>query len=59
MHHEFYTKNEDEYEPLNDQSEEIEGRDIDSDAMAFIKAKRNVDELHRAKKFEKKTGATH
>lgn len=33
---------------------EVEGRDLDPDALAFIKAKRNVDDLHKAKKLEKK-----
>jgi len=33
---------------------EVEGRDVDPDAMAFIKAKRNVDDLQRAKKQEKR-----
>lgn len=41
----------DEYE---EKRGDIEGRDIDPDALAFIKAKRNVDDLHRAKKLEKK-----
>jgi hypothetical protein len=27
--------------------------DVDDDAMAFIRAKRNVDNLHKAKKMEK------
>lgn len=34
-----------------------EGRDIDPDALAFIKAKRKVDDLQKAKKFEKRIGA--
>ena len=33
--------------------EDREG-DVDPDALAYIKAKRNVDELHKAKKLEKK-----
>lgn len=33
---------------------ELEGRDIDPEALAFIKAKRKVDDLHKAKKHEKK-----
>ena len=33
---------------------EIEGRDIDPDALAFIAAKRKVDDLHKAMKQEKK-----
>lgn len=36
---------------------ETEGKDIDPDALAFIKAKRKVDDLQRAKKMEKKIGA--
>jgi len=36
------------------ESGDIEGRDIDPDAMAFIKAKRNVDDLQKAKKNEKR-----
>lgn len=31
---------------------------VDPDALAYIKAKRKVDELHKAKKMEKK-GAAH
>jgi hypothetical protein len=30
--------------------EEDEGRGIDPDALAFIKAKRKVDDLHKAKR---------
>ena len=37
--------------------EGVEGRDIDPDALAFIKAKRKVDDLQRAKKMEKRIGA--
>lgn len=33
---------------------EKEGIDVDPDALAFIKAKRKVDDLHKAKKLEKK-----
>lgn len=33
---------------------EVEGKDIDPDAMAFIHAKRKVDDLQRAKKQEKR-----
>ena len=33
--------------------DENEG-DVDPDAFAYIKAKRKVDELHKAKKLEKK-----
>lgn len=33
-----------------------EGRDIDPDALAFIKAKRKVDDLQKAKKYEKRIG---
>ena len=33
---------------------EIEGKDMDKDVLAFIKAKRNVDDLHKAKKHERK-----
>lgn len=33
---------------------EVEGKDVDPDAVAFIKAKRNVDDLQRAKKQEKR-----
>lgn len=33
---------------------EVEGRDIDPDALAFIAAKRKVDDLQRAKKAEKR-----
>ena len=29
------------------------GEEADEDAMAFIRAKRNVDTLHKAKKLEK------
>jgi hypothetical protein len=36
---------------------EVEGKDIDPDALAFIAAKRNVDELQRAKKQEKRITA--
>lgn len=36
------------------QGEETEGKDMDPDALAYIRAKRNVDDLHKAKKFEKK-----
>ncbi len=43
-------------ELLNEQGDGIEGRDTDPDAMAFIKAKRNVDDLHKAKRQEKKGG---
>ena len=43
----------------NEGEEEIEGRDVDPDAMAFIKAKKKVDDLHKAKKMEKKTGGAH
>ena len=35
---------------------EKEGRDTDPDALAFIKAKRKVDDLQKAKKYEKKIG---
>ena len=35
---------------------ELEGKDIDPDALAFIKAKRHVDDLQKAKKFEKRIG---
>ena len=38
------------------QSGEREGRDIDPDALAFIKAKRKVDDLQKAKKYEKRIG---
>jgi hypothetical protein len=34
-----------------------EGKDIDPDALAFIKAKRKVDDLQKAKKYEKRIGA--
>lgn len=34
-----------------------EGRDFDPDALAFIKAKRKVDDLQKAKKYEKRIGA--
>ena len=34
--------------------DEIEGRDIDPEALAYIKTKRKVDDLHKAKKHEKK-----
>ena len=37
-------------------SVEREGRDIDPDALAFIKAKRKVDDLQKAKKYEKRIG---
>jgi len=33
-----------------------EGRNIDPDALAFIKAKRKVDDLQKAKKYEKRIG---
>jgi hypothetical protein len=33
---------------------EKEGTDVDPDALAFIKAKRKVDDMHKAKKLEKK-----
>lgn len=36
---------------------EIEAKDVDPDAVAFIKAKRNVDDLQRAKKQEKRITA--
>jgi len=36
---------------------EVEGKDVDPDAVAFIKAKRNVDDLQRAKKQEKRITA--
>ena len=38
-------------------AEGVEGRDIDPDALAFIKAKRKVDDLQKAKKAEKRIGA--
>jgi hypothetical protein len=43
-------------ENLNNQNEDNEEGEggIDPDAFAFIKAKRKVDDLHRAKKQEKK-----
>ena len=34
---------------------EVEGG-IDPDALSYIKAKKNVDVLHKAKKLEKKGG---
>lgn len=37
-----------------DGQQEIEGKDMDKDVLAFIKAKRKVDELHKAKKHERK-----
>ncbi len=37
-------------------AQEVEGRDVDPDALAFIKAKRHVDDLQKAKKFEKRIG---
>ena len=36
---------------------DTEGVDVDPDALAFINAKKKVDDLHKAKKFEKKGGA--
>lgn len=36
---------------------EVEGRDLDPDALAFIQAKRKVDDLQRAKKQEKRITA--
>ena len=36
--------------------DEAEGVDVDPDALAFIKAKRKVDDLHKAKRFEKNGG---
>lgn len=41
---------------FDEQGEGEEGKDIDPDAMAFIKAKRKVDDLHKAKRQEKKGG---
>lgn len=38
-------------------AEGAEGKDIDPDALAFIKAKRKVDDLQKAKKAEKRIGA--
>lgn len=38
---------------------DLEGKDIDPDALAFIKAKRHVDDLQKAKKFEKRIGGGH
>ena len=38
-------------------AEGVEGKDIDPDALAFIKAKRKVDDLQKAKKAEKRIGA--
>lgn len=35
--------------------EEGEGMQVDPDAVAFIRAKKKVDDLNKAKKFEKKT----
>jgi hypothetical protein len=37
-------------------SGEREGKDLDPDALAFIKAKRKVDDLQKAKKYEKRIG---
>lgn len=37
-----------------DGEDEVEGRDADPDAVAFIKAKRKVDDLHKAKRQERK-----
>ena len=41
-------------EEMGENGEEQEGKDIDPDAVAFIKAKRKVDDLHKAKRHEKK-----
>ena len=38
-------------------TEGAEGREIDPDALAFIHAKRHVDDIQKAKKFEKRIGA--
>lgn len=43
--------------PASSGGGDIEGKDLDPDALAFIKAKRAVDDLQRAKKYEKKIGA--
>lgn len=37
--------------------QEVEGKDSDPDALAFIKAKKNVDDLQKAKKNEKRITA--
>jgi hypothetical protein len=39
--------------PVDDQEGEggeTEGKDLDPDALAYIRAKRNVDDLHKAKR---------
>lgn len=36
------------------EGEEVEGQHIDPDALAFIRAKKKVDDLSKAKKQEKK-----
>jgi len=38
-------------------AEGVDGKDIDPDALAFIKAKTKVNDLQRAKKAEKRIGA--
>lgn len=48
---------EDEEFAGNQGVEGAEGRDIDPDALAFIQAKRHVDDIQKAKKFEKRIGA--
>jgi hypothetical protein len=40
---------------LNNNPNEAEGG-VDNDALAFIRAKRKVDDLHKAKRIEKKGG---
>lgn len=49
----FADQEDDEEDDLRPRAE-IEGRDVDPDALAFITAKRKVDDLQRAKKAEKR-----